>query len=61
MKNYLLPVIFALVTAFPSYGECAPLFPEFDVETLLEEAMDQISEEIKSEILRVKSLSFRKC
>ncbi len=51
MKTYIQSAIVALaLIVLPTYGQAAPLFPEFEVESLLEEAMDQIAEEIRSEI-----------
>ncbi|KEQ16219.1 hypothetical protein [Endozoicomonas numazuensis] len=50
MKAYIQSVIVALTLAIsPAYGECAQL-PELNIEELVQEAMNQIAEEIKSEI-----------
>ncbi|MGI9278281.1 MAG: hypothetical protein ACR2PX_01430 [Endozoicomonas sp.] len=50
MKAYIQSVIVALTLAItPAYGECAQL-PDLNIDELVQEAMNQIAEEIKSEI-----------
>ena len=51
MKAYIQSVIVTLsLTGMPAYGECASVFPELNIDGLVQEAMHQLAEEIKSEI-----------